>query len=84
MLVSGKTNRIEIDDKNYGLSLGQAIILAEYGDTIIVHTESQRELGESLARLEKPAVHIHFVVKPNSNGRNLSHVTRLIRKLCKL
>ncbi len=81
MLVLGKTNRIEVNAKNRGLSLEQAIILAEYGDTVIVNTESQKELGERMARLKKPTIRISFAVKPNSNGRNVPWVTRLIRKL---
>jgi hypothetical protein len=49
-----QSNRIVVDERNVGFSLGQAIILAEYGDVIVVHTEKDKRLGEQAARQNRP------------------------------
>jgi hypothetical protein len=56
--------RVEINQRDLGLSLAQAILLAEYGDVIVVHRESDKRLGEGLARQRRPGVRIDFVVEP--------------------
>ncbi len=58
------TNRFEVDDRNFGLSLAHAIVLANCGDTIVVRTESQKILAEQLLRKNKPNVEIHLVLEP--------------------
>jgi hypothetical protein len=57
-------NRFVTDEIDSGVSLAQAIILAEFGDVIVVHEESEKRLGEELARVRKPGTKIDFVVEP--------------------
>jgi hypothetical protein len=64
-----RPNRIGIEDRNLGLSLAQAILLAEFGDIIVVHTDSQKQLGERLTKQRKPDTKIVFVVEPVANPR---------------
>ena len=58
------THRTEIDDRYFGLTLAQAIILAQFGDVIVVHSEAQKQLGEQVAGMRKPDIKIDFVVEP--------------------
>ena len=66
------THRTEIDDRQFGLTLAQAIILAQFGDVIVVHSEAQKQLGENIARMKKPDIKIDFVVEPIGPLRRLS------------
>ncbi len=70
----GIGNRIVVDPRNSGISLAQAIILAEYGDTIIVQRESEKALGETIARQRRPGVKITFEVEDSQGW------TQLLRK----
>ncbi len=61
-------NRIVVDKRNWGVSLAHAILLAQSGDTIVVHAEAQKALGEAMARMRQPNKRITFVVEPSEEA----------------
>jgi len=67
-------NRFVVGEKRSQVNLAQAVVLAEFGDVVVVRTEREKSLGEALARRSKPATRIDFIVNPNVNsetGRGL-------------
>jgi hypothetical protein len=61
--------QIEIDEKEWGVSLANAIVTAGSDDIIVVHSEEQRRLGERLWKLHRPNITIHFLLKSDLNPR---------------
>jgi hypothetical protein len=71
-------NRFVTDEIDSGVSLAQAITLAEFGDVIVVHTESEKRLGEETARLRKPTTRIDFVVEPRVDPKGQTRTRWLL------